>query len=111
MCQCLVVVDLKYGDRPILRVSDEQSILPQVDPICAWEGARHLPANDVLLQQDVVCRQVSGTFPGANGINLWEDRLFVGDSKNGTITIFQIHDDQTLTHLQTVVSMSPYPYQ
>ncbi|EXJ54482.1 hypothetical protein A1O7_09822 [Cladophialophora yegresii CBS 114405] len=52
--------------------------------------------------EKVMCRQVSGTFPGANGINLWEDRLFVGDSKNGTVTIFQIHMDRTLTPLQVV---------
>lgn len=56
------------------------------------------------ISQHIVCRQVSDTFPGANGINLWEDKLFVGDSKNGTVTIFQIHKDRTLTQLQTVVS-------
>ncbi|KAJ9603014.1 hypothetical protein H2200_012309 [Cladophialophora chaetospira] len=52
--------------------------------------------------EHVVCREVSDTFPGANGINKWEDRLFVGDSKNGTVTIFQILKDRRLTYLQTV---------
>ncbi|KIW62736.1 hypothetical protein PV04_10873 [Phialophora macrospora] len=52
--------------------------------------------------ESAICRQVSGTFPGANGINLWEDRLFVGDSKNGTVTIFEIHQDRSLTPLQVV---------
>ncbi len=61
-----------------------------------------------LLRQSVICRQVSGTFPGANGINLWEDRLFVADSTNGTLTIFQIHDDHSLTPLQVVVSNVPH---
>ncbi|KIX03916.1 uncharacterized protein Z518_07469 [Rhinocladiella mackenziei CBS 650.93] len=52
--------------------------------------------------EEVSCNQVSGTFPGANGINLWKDRLFVGDARNGTVTIFQIHPDHSLTNLQTV---------
>ncbi|OAL22366.1 hypothetical protein AYO22_07410 [Fonsecaea multimorphosa] len=50
----------------------------------------------------VLCRQVSGTFPGANGLSLWRDRLFVGDSKNGTVTVFEIHEDKSLAYLQTV---------
>ncbi|OQV00231.1 hypothetical protein CLAIMM_05757 [Cladophialophora immunda] len=51
---------------------------------------------------DILCRQVSETFPGANGINVWEDRLYVGDSKNGTVTVFEVHGDKSLTYLQTV---------
>ena len=43
--------------------------------------------------QSVYCRQVTGRFPGANGIAVWEDRLFVGDSKNGTLTIYKLRDD------------------
>lgn len=61
---------------------------------------------DRMINQVVSCRQVTGTFPGANGLNLWEDRLFVGDSKNGTVTIFEIHGDKSLTQLQQVVSPS-----
>lgn len=47
------------------------------------------------------------TFPGANGIALWKDRLFVGDARNGTVTIFDIHIDKTLTQLHQIVG----PYQ
>ncbi|KAH8808639.1 paraoxonase 2 [Xylogone sp. PMI_703] len=52
--------------------------------------------------ETISCKQVTGTFPGANGIALWKDRLFIGDSKNGTVTVFKIHDDKRLTQLQTV---------
>ncbi|KAL2417794.1 hypothetical protein ABEF95_005937 [Exophiala dermatitidis] len=52
--------------------------------------------------EEVSCKRVGGNFPNANGINLWEDRLFVGDSSNGTVTIFHIEDDKTLTKLQVV---------
>lgn len=55
-------------------------------------------------KKDVLCRQVTDTFPGANGLNLWKDRLFVGDSKNGTVTIFEIDKDKSVTQLQMVVS-------
>ncbi|KAH0833570.1 Pon2 [Fonsecaea pedrosoi] len=51
---------------------------------------------------EILCRQVSGTFTGANGINVWKDRLYVGDSKNGTVTVFEVHGDKSLTYLQTV---------
>jgi len=53
--------------------------------------------------QQVSCRQVTGTFPGANGIALWKDRLFVGDARNGTVTIFDIHDDKSLTQRYQIV--------
>lgn len=55
--------------------------------------------------KEVSCKQVGGTFPNANGINLWEDKLFVGDSSNGTVTVFQIQEDKTLTKLRVVVSI------
>jgi hypothetical protein len=35
------------------------------------------------------CKTVAGSYPAANGIAVWEDRLFVGDSQNGTLRIFQ----------------------
>ncbi|KIW93306.1 uncharacterized protein Z519_05911 [Cladophialophora bantiana CBS 173.52] len=66
-----------------------------------WSWATHVQYCDAGAE-DVVCKQVSGTFPGANGINLWRDRLHVGDSKNGTVTVFEIHGDKSLTRLQTV---------
>lgn len=47
---------------------------------------------------------MTGTFPGANGISVLNDRLFVGDSKNGTVTIFEIQKDNSLTQLQQVVT-------
>ncbi|KAK5050504.1 hypothetical protein LTR84_003785 [Exophiala bonariae] len=49
--------------------------------------------------EHVTCKQVTGTFPGANGIALWKNRLFVGDARNGTVTIFDIHHDKSLTQL------------
>ncbi|EXJ69303.1 uncharacterized protein A1O5_07339 [Cladophialophora psammophila CBS 110553] len=66
-----------------------------------WSWATHVQYCDAGAE-DVVCKQVSGTFPGANGINVWKDRLYVGDSKNGTVTVFEIHGDKSLTRLQTV---------
>ncbi|RVX69684.1 hypothetical protein B0A52_06328 [Exophiala mesophila] len=44
----------------------------------------------------VTCKQATGTFPGANGINSWNDRLFVGDARNGTVTVFEIQEDKSL---------------
>ncbi|RFU26552.1 hypothetical protein B7463_g9785, partial [Scytalidium lignicola] len=66
-----------------------------------WHWATNVQYCDAN-HKDVSCKQVSRTFPGANGIGLWTDRLFIGDSKNGTVTVFQIHDDKSLTELQTV---------
>ncbi len=68
------------------------------------EGVIYAGGGTDSVEQNVSCRQVSRTFPGANGLTLWKDRLFVGDSKNGTVTIFQIHDDKSLTELLQVVS-------
>jgi len=57
------------------------------------------------VEQVVSCKLASETFPGANVINLWKDRLFAGDARNGTVTIFQIHEDKSLTKVQTVVRL------
>ncbi|KAK5192070.1 hypothetical protein LTR99_006580 [Exophiala xenobiotica] len=66
-----------------------------------WGWATHVQYCDASTE-DILCRQVTNTFPGANGLNLWKDRLFVGDSKNGTVTIFEIDKDKSLTQLQMV---------
>jgi len=66
-----------------------------------WGWATHVQYCDASTE-DVLCRQVTDTFPGANGLNLWKDRLFVGDSKNGTVTIFEIDKDKSVTQLQMV---------
>ncbi|KAL1862861.1 hypothetical protein VTK73DRAFT_6600 [Phialemonium thermophilum] len=42
----------------------------------------------------ITCQKVAGSFVVANGIAVWEDRLFVGDSQNGTVTIFQLRPDK-----------------
>ncbi|KAK6385820.1 hypothetical protein LTS17_001392 [Exophiala oligosperma] len=66
-----------------------------------WSWATHVQFCDAS-DEVVSCKQVTGTFPGSNGLNVWEDRLFVGDSKNGTVTIFEIQGDKSLTQLQQV---------
>lgn len=43
--------------------------------------------------QSVRCNQVAERSPGSNGIAVWENRLFVGDSKNGTLSVYEIRDD------------------
>ena len=60
--------------------------------------------------QEVICRQVSGTLPGANGLALGDGRLFVGDVENGTMTIYDIQPDKSLQQIQQVVS-SGHRYQ
>lgn len=59
-----------------------------------------------LASQDVECRQVTKTYPGANGLAVWEDRMFVGDSKNATVTIYQLRPDKGADILSQVVSVS-----
>ncbi|KAK5570463.1 hypothetical protein LTR43_004260 [Exophiala xenobiotica] len=71
-----------------------------------WGWATHVQYCDASTE-DILCRQVTNTFPGANGLNLWKDRLFVGDSKNGTVTIFEIDKDKSLTQLQMVNLVFP----
>ncbi|KAI1612775.1 paraoxonase 2 [Exophiala viscosa] len=66
-----------------------------------WSWATHVQYCEAA-SEDVSCRQVTGTFPGANGINIWKDRLFIGDSQNGTLRIFDIHDDKNVTQLQMI---------
>ncbi|KAL2113020.1 hypothetical protein VUR80DRAFT_5617 [Thermomyces stellatus] len=57
-----------------------------------WRWATEVQYCDAS-QSSVYCRQVTERFPGANGIAVWEDRLFVGDSKNGTVSIYELRDD------------------
>ncbi|KAH8805334.1 paraoxonase 2 [Xylogone sp. PMI_703] len=45
-------------------------------------------------QKDVQCKQVTGTFPGANGLAISDGRMFVGDAQNGTVTIFKLRSDR-----------------
>ncbi|EXJ82682.1 hypothetical protein A1O3_06496 [Capronia epimyces CBS 606.96] len=83
-----------YAASGPLRVLEEQ-----YGPFTWSSDVQHCDAHS----EDVSCKQVGGgTFPNANGINLWQDRLFVGDARNGTVTVFEIHPDKTLTKLRVV---------
>lgn len=57
-------------------------------------------------RQDIQCRQVTGPFPGANGIAAWENKVFVGDSKNATVSIYRLQPDMGLEFESQVVSVS-----
>ncbi|CAK7203348.1 hypothetical protein SEUCBS139899_006081 [Sporothrix eucalyptigena] len=46
-----------------------------------------------------VCKTVAGSYPAANGIAVWENRLFVGDSQNGTLRVFQQRQNHDVDYL------------
>ncbi|TFK47145.1 paraoxonase 2 [Heliocybe sulcata] len=48
------------------------------------------------------CRQVSDTFPGANGILISGDELYVGDARSGDARIFEIQPDRSLINIATI---------
>jgi arylesterase/paraoxonase len=46
---------------------------------------------------------VSPTYPGANGIALWNDELYVGDCRTGVARIFKINkEDKSLSTQATI---------
>ena len=56
--------------------------------------------------QEVHCRQVTGNLPGANGLALWQDRMFVGDSKTGTVTVYHIDIDHGVSLEKEIVRLA-----
>ncbi|KAF2180272.1 hypothetical protein K469DRAFT_693427 [Zopfia rhizophila CBS 207.26] len=50
----------------------------------------------------VQCKQAAGPFPGANGIAIWEDRLFVADSHVAKAYIFNVTENNHLIPIRTV---------
>ncbi|CAK7270417.1 hypothetical protein SEPCBS57363_004090 [Sporothrix epigloea] len=50
----------------------------------------------------VHCKTVAGPYPAANGIAVWGDRLFIGDSQNGTLRVFQRRADHTVDFVSQV---------
>ncbi|TFK47136.1 paraoxonase 2 [Heliocybe sulcata] len=50
----------------------------------------------------VSCRQVSDTYPGANGLLIDDDELYVGDCRSGVLRVFAIQPDQSLVNTATV---------
>ncbi|OAA63377.1 Six-bladed beta-propeller, TolB-like protein [Niveomyces insectorum RCEF 264] len=69
-----------------------------------WTWATHVQRCDAS-QENVVCQQVTGTQPGANGIAVWKDQLFVGDAKNGTLTVFRILPGQDKVEFEHQVDL------
>ena len=53
-----------------------------------------------------MCRQVTGRFPATNGLAVWDNKMFVGDSKNGTVTIYDIRPDHGVDFDRQIVSSS-----
>ncbi|KAF9890079.1 hypothetical protein FE257_006240 [Aspergillus nanangensis] len=54
-------------------------------------------------QEVVQCRQVTPRFPGANGLAVSDGRLFVGDARNGTVTIYRLGTGQPATFERQIV--------
>lgn len=52
--------------------------------------------------ETTTCETVAGPYPAANGIAVWEDKLFVGDSQNGTLRVFQQHPNHDVEYLSQV---------
>ncbi|KZT25054.1 paraoxonase 2 [Neolentinus lepideus HHB14362 ss-1] len=50
----------------------------------------------------VTCRQVSDTFPGANGLLIAGDELYVGDCRSGVARVFEIQPDRSLINTATI---------
>ncbi|RQM04956.1 hypothetical protein DH86_00003877, partial [Scytalidium sp. 3C] len=57
-----------------------------------WKGATN----------KVECRQVTGTFPGANGLALTKENVFVGDARNGTVTVYTRRSDNGLDFVKQI---------
>ncbi|KZT25048.1 paraoxonase 2 [Neolentinus lepideus HHB14362 ss-1] len=66
-----------------------------------WTWATHVQycdANGPI----TACRRVSDTFPGANGIVISGDELYVGDARSGVARIFEIQPDRSLINTATI---------
>ncbi|ERS97294.1 hypothetical protein HMPREF1624_06626 [Sporothrix schenckii ATCC 58251] len=67
-----------------------------------WTWATNVQYCDAASEASLDCDTVVGPFPAANGIAVWEDRLFVGDSQNGTLRVFQQRADHDVEYLSQV---------
>jgi hypothetical protein len=47
--------------------------------------------------------QVSSSFPGANGLLKWDNKLYVGDCKTAVVRSFEIEPSMTLKPIMTTV--------
>ncbi|KAH8674245.1 paraoxonase 2 [Xylariales sp. PMI_506] len=65
-----------------------------------WTWASHVQYCDASGEQ-VNCSQVSDSVPGANGLVVDGNHLYLGDSKNGTVAVYDIISERKLkrTHL------------
>lgn len=50
----------------------------------------------------VTCRRVSDTYPGANGILISDDELYVGDCRTGDARVYEIQPDHSLINTATI---------
>ncbi|CAK7267424.1 hypothetical protein SEPCBS119000_002539 [Sporothrix epigloea] len=66
-----------------------------------WSWATNVQYCDAAAGR-VHCKTVAGPYPAANGIAAWNDRLFVGDSQNGTLRVFQRRPDHTVDFVSQV---------
>ncbi|BCS29672.1 uncharacterized protein APUU_71242S [Aspergillus puulaauensis] len=54
-------------------------------------------------QEVVRCRQVTPRFPGANGLAVSDGQMFVGDARNGTVTIYRLGTEQAAKFERQIV--------
>lgn len=66
-----------------------------------WSWATNVQYCDAS-RETTMCKTVAGPYPAANGIAVWEDKLFVGDSQNGTLRVFQRHPNHDVGYLSQV---------
>lgn len=64
----------------------------------------HASAYFLTCVQEVVCREVARDFVHANGIAVDDGKVFVGDSQNATVSVFDMASNRDLRLKQRVVS-------